>query len=813
MPRSTTAAVAACALLACSGDPPDWGRAWRGTVSRVRTETVVHEGVDGHTVTHRRPWLTDARGRYVHVNGINVSGSHKAPPTEDFPSRWPLPPDADDLGCRDTFPMPAGCVPDDPLDRSVSYVGRPFPEADADRWFSELSRLGFNAVRLLTNWESIQPYRPGTCGGRDGYDEACHDLAYLAYYERLVEKAADHGLYVLVDMHQDVFSRHLFAYYNEAPSHGEPGSLEHTVLSLLPPYTDWVRGHGAPRWVVEACLPEKDLDSPYWGMFRAFGGFKDDRGRLNLKAVDAINRLYRALSPGADEGLPEWIVAAFDALPGHFEPWETSDFLPWTWWPANGGLSLDADRCFAAFFAGDAVFPGMEVEGQTIQAYLQEQFTGSWRALASRTRGHDNVIGYDLLNEPVGVFALLGAAAVVAQTGVLTGVEGLLHDLLGDSLGADLFLIVRDLGLLPTYPDATPADGETEAEAKARADAAWGATLAAWGMQGIDTGAVLDLNLRFDEGYLQPFYERVGAAVQEVDPDAVIWFEPGASLRVATGPSFQWDHPLTRPKGLRQLVFAPHWYPDIYPTLGIAVRPREFGDDEWLYRDFSGPLSDLMAQAPAWLGNVPVVFGEFGTYFNYGGSERSVEQDHLVSAQVLNSYYEAFEELSLGRMVWCFSAENDAGYGEHWNHEDFSVFGPDGKPRAWSSWARPHASATSGRLIREEFVSDLHFWDPVQGEPRPDRRYTLRMHARESEAPTEVAVPAVQYPEGFYLWLSDGWAYFDAGRRVLYWYPDRNEPGVEHALRIDPPLPDREALGWRYFFRDDQVLRGTGGAP
>ncbi len=242
------------------------------------------------------------------------------------------------------------------------------------------------------------------------------------------------------------------------------------------------------------------------------------------------------------------------------------------------------------------------------------------------------------------------------------------------------------------------------------------------------------------------------------------------------------------------------------------MQPRTFGDDEWLYRDFREPLGKLVEDARSWLGNVPVVFGEFGTYFNFGGIERSIEDDYLVSAQVLNSYYEAFEELSLGRMVWCFSAENDADYGEWWNHEDFSVYGPDGQPRAWSAWARPHARSTSGRLIAQRFVSDLHFWDPVQAEPRPDRRYTLRHHARESIAPTEVHVPRQQYPDGFYAWLSDGRAYFDAARDVLFWYPDDNGPGHEHTLRLEPPLDDREALGWSYFFRGDEVLAGPGGA-
>jgi len=367
----------------------------------------------------------------------------------------------------------------------------------------------------------------------------------------------------------------------------------------------------------------------------------------------------------------------------------------------------------------------------------------------------------------------------------------MLLDLLGPELGADVHALVEGLQLLP--PDTQPE------------------TLAKWGLTGVDAAAALNMTLAFDDEYLPPFYERVGQAVQEEDPGAVIWVEPGSTLRQYTGPGPQWDHPLTRPQGIRQLVFAPHWYPDVYPTIGFNTPPRDFNADEWLYRDFTEPLGRLLDHAPSWLGNVPVVVGEFGTYFNLGGIEASMASDYEVSAHVLNSYYDAFEELSVGRMVWCFSADNDADYGELWNHEDFSLYGPDGEPRGWAAWERPHVRATSGRLLGEDFTSQFSFSDPEQGVPRPERRYELRMGVRETLAPTEVYVPRRQYPDGLYAWLSDGVAYLDPGRQTLYWYPDSDRPGHVHELRLEPPLPDREALDWSYLFRDGQVLTGRGG--
>ncbi len=814
-----TGLAVAVLVLACGGEEPHFDMVWTQTTSRVRTPTITTTGPDGATVTHQRPHLVDSHGRYVHVRGINVSGSHKAPPTEEFPSLYPLPTDpALKSKCQTTVPMPVECIPA----RTVSYVGRPFPLEDADRWFGELAGLGFNSVRLITNWESIQPFRPGTCDGREGYSPQCYDLKYLDYYESLLQSARDHGLYVLVDMHQDVFSRYLMSYYNEAPKYGSPtdpiiperGSVEQLLLALFPPYTDWVRGHGAPRWVVATCLPEKKLDSKWWGVFRGLGLLRKADGDANTELLTAIQELAAALSP--DGPIPGWVEYILTHVPS--EPFgvdETSDLLPITPWLLNGALSLDVDRCFAALFAGDVVFPGLVVDtdGRTkrrvdvanpdalpnLKDYLQTAYTDAWLQLVERTRKYDNVIGYDIINEPVGAFLMLALAATFVQTNAggdpaIPSDQGPLEDLLiglvGEGLAQNLLAVIGGLALLPP-------DGQDE-------------TLQKWGIADIDLGAALSINFSFDAKHLQPFYERVGGAIAAADPNAIIWFESSTSLRTITGPSPFFDLPLTRPQGIEQLVYAPHWYPDIYPRAGIGSPPREFQPDEWLYRDFTEDLRHHIEQSSTWLGNVPVVFGEFGTYFNFGGIQASIDSGYAISAHVLNSYYEAFEALNTGSMLWVFSAENDYNYGELWNHEDFSIIDPSGEPRAWPAYVRTYARATSGKLIHQQFNSQYHFHDPDHGTAQPERHYDLVMAMRETDAPTEVFVPRRQYPNGFYVWLSDGRAFYDRERQVLYWYPSRQKPGTQHTLHIEPHMLDREALGWAYFFDGHHMITGQG---
>lgn len=920
-----------CYLTGCQGDPPAYEDIIDSNTSRVSTPKTEVKRLDtGETLTHRRPHLMDAQGRYVHIKGLNVSGSHKAPPSElhgvhpnpesntpegerHRPSRYPIV-DESREECLTEMPIPLDCLETGPNGEpctesdtcTVNYIGSPFPLDQADHWFGQMAEQGFNSVRLITNWESIQPYRPLSdfCKNNKRYTEECYDLEYLAYYEELLKISKKHGIYVLIDMHQDIFSRHIMTLYNESPSYEdqgmiydvEPGTIDQLVLSLFPPYTDWVRGHGAPRWVVQTALPEKIMSSEYWGMFRGLGGLKTAQGSINFGVLSSLQGLLNRFNP--DGELPPWLDDLLSKLPArHFAPNETSDILPLTPWIVSGLLSLDVDRGFAALFAGDVAFPNLVVDqdgvtkrrseatqadAPNLKEYLQGHYIGAYKELAKRAKKYDHVIGYDVINEPVGAFIMMALGGLFKQlvapprtcelavscllppdceidgegwpgcvptelieagetpqeaiqrlTGTASGLfeciddrgrsvddalvgetrwchsltdrpaienplvqygdqlETLVVNLLGEELGGDLYAVIRGLQLLPF--DSHPY------------------TIYQWGLSDIDVGAAIGMNLGFEEKYLQPFFERVGQAIQEVDPHAIIWFEPATSLRMLTGAMQFWDMPLARPRGIDQLVFAPHWYPDIYPNLGINSLPRAFNVDEWLYRDFTEPLREHMEESPTWLGNIPVVFGEFGTYFNLrvDGEERDPERSAQLGASLLNRYYEAFEKLNVGSMLWCFSATNDAKYGEDWNHEDFSIIGPDGEPRGAGSYVRTYARSTSGKLINQHFTSPLHFWDPQIGQKPPFGHYDLHMERKESLNPTVIFVPNLQYPQGFYVWLSDGNAYFDFERQLLYWYPSREGASVTHKLHLEPRVNEYEAQGWSYFFYHDQTLVGA----
>ena len=184
-------------------------------------------------------WFKDQEGRYVHFRGINVSGDAKLPVMLDVPL---------DNG------------------RDFTFVGRPFPLDEADKWFGQIRALGFNSVRLLFLWESVFPD-----------DRNTPDKDFLDYFEAIISKANDHGIYVLINMHENLWGRDMVAKFNDqAP--GVRGDIENMLYSLLPPHNNQVVGDGAPTWATKACMPYKKFDSPNWALYLLGAMAKDNDG-------------------------------------------------------------------------------------------------------------------------------------------------------------------------------------------------------------------------------------------------------------------------------------------------------------------------------------------------------------------------------------------------------------------------------------------------------------------------------------------------------------------------------------------------------
>lgn len=120
-------------------------------------------------------YFKDEHGRTLMLRGVNFAGSSKVP----------VAPDGATHRLEGFYDH-----------RNVSFVGRPCLLEEAAEHLDRLRRWGFDTLRFLVTWEAIEHEGPGV------YDED-----YLDFVTEVVAKAGRRGFRVLIDPHQDVWSR------------------------------------------------------------------------------------------------------------------------------------------------------------------------------------------------------------------------------------------------------------------------------------------------------------------------------------------------------------------------------------------------------------------------------------------------------------------------------------------------------------------------------------------------------------------------------------------------------------------------------
>jgi len=124
--------------------------------------------------------LLDEKGRKVYLRGVNIGGKQPLGHTT-----WMQPP------------------------RAGSFVGTLLELSTIDTHLRRLASCGFTLLRLNITWEALEPEVEGL-----------YDTAYIDYLVAVVRACGRHGMRVVIDSHQDAWSR-------------------------------WTGGDGAPKWTME----------------------------------------------------------------------------------------------------------------------------------------------------------------------------------------------------------------------------------------------------------------------------------------------------------------------------------------------------------------------------------------------------------------------------------------------------------------------------------------------------------------------------------------------------------------------------------
>jgi endoglycosylceramidase len=208
------------------------------------------------------PQVLDRSGREVLLRGVNLTGLR-----DDYVANGSLqPPYPVDPGAYSGGQCPPG---------NLGVYMAPVCEKDA----GQLAGFGYDVVRLPVSWSLLEP-QPGQI-----------DSTYVARIAQVVGWLRQAGIYTVIDLHQDAWSKYL---YTPAGASCPP---------TTEPVTGFHEADGAPQWASSHVAP-----------VCAEHGIRD----LDAAVQEDFQRLYNDLPAPDGVGLQEHFAAALSALATRF---------------------------------------------------------------------------------------------------------------------------------------------------------------------------------------------------------------------------------------------------------------------------------------------------------------------------------------------------------------------------------------------------------------------------------------------------------------------------------------------------------------
>lgn len=495
----------------------------------------------------------------------------------------------------------------------------------------------------------------------------------------------------------------------EAVEHSGPGEFDQDYLDYLravvemaarlgitvyiDPHQDvwsrWTGGDGAPAWTLEKT------------------GF-------NLKKLHASGAaiLHQELPPG-----PRMV---------------------WDW--TTNYNRLACATMFSLFYGGNEFAPGIKIDGESVQDYLQGHFIESMSRVASTLKGLSNVCGLGSLNEPsLGFLGLSDLSrleramlkngampspwqAILAGSGYPQKVENWHMGYFGN--------YVKGMSVLNPNGEKAWEDG---------IDCLW-KRVGVWD----DSGGkpILKRPGHFRcagnpaEIYMKPFMLSFLKVIREIEPKSIFFIEgvPNA------------EHPTWGDEDSHNVVNASHWYDNVtvitkryQDFFNFDIRAMKFCFGPWgIRRYFRKALGYWKEVARSGMGGIPTLIGEFGLPFDINRAAAYRTGDFRRHEKALDAYYQAMDANLLSATIWNYSADNSNDLGDKWNDEDMSIYSPDSRgARALKGFCRPYAAKTAGTPLYMSF--DFK-----------SARFEYRFLANPKiEAPTEIFLPECHYPSGY----------------------------------------------------------------
>jgi hypothetical protein len=608
--------------------------------------------------------FVDANGRQIMLRGVNLGGDCKVP-----------------------YPDGGTENPSDFSDhRDVSFIGRPFPLEEADEHLGRLAHWGFNVLRLLTTWEAVEHKGPGE-----------YDAAYLDYYAEVARRAGEHGLYVFVDFHQDVWSR-------------------------------MTGGDGAPAWLFDAV--GMDMTK-----FAAAGAAHVMQAEYDYASSEKLQPSYPQMSWGSNyklsvNGIMWTLFWGGRLLTPDFkiDGENVQDFLQRHY---LGSMDQIARR-----LKDMPNVLGFDTLNEPGPGWMGERLT--YRHLASSNEKPER--------PRVGP-ALSPLDALAVAQGITVTVPTLKRDKSG--VPAPVGNVTVNPNGVSIWKDA--ARCPFEQHGAYRIEDGKAVALNDEFLR-VANGRTLSLS---EDGY-GPLFHKVAEVTRAHQPDWSVFVEMDPFARAARR-----FYPADLPERSvnaghwydASTLYMKRFHSDDHYC--AATGAREVGLDVIGAR-YAHEMAGFNQQTKRFPGGgAPSLVGEFGipydldegaAYEEWRQGKRDGVWKHHVEA--LSLMYDALDTHGLHSTQWNYTASNrnDLTIGDRWNQEDLSIFSrdqqddpsnPDSGGRAIEGFCRTYARAIQGRLTKVVF-------------DHATARFTMAFEAdADIDGVTEVYVPRLRYPHGY----------------------------------------------------------------
>jgi hypothetical protein len=588
----------------------------------------------------------DVSGRSVILRGVNLGGDCKVP-----------------------YPYGGTNFSSDFSDhRTVSFIGRPFDLAEAGEHLSRLAHWGFNTLRLLTTWEAIAHAGPGLI-----------DEEYLDFLVEICRRANDHGLYVMIDFHEDVWSR-------------------------------MTGGSGAPGWTFEAV----GLD---FTKFHAAGASHVMQNKFDY-ARGGWQAAYPQMSWGSNHRLPPtgimWTLFFTGRL---FTPEfkiggrNVQDYLQ--------GEYLGAMAAVAKRVRDLPNVIGFDTLNEPVHGWIERPMSYRHVEQSAQYPVRPRI---GLATSPLD--CLLAARGLSVTVPVVTrdndsGAQSVTRE---EILNPDRISIWAEGWACPfEAAGAYRVEGERVVDVNEsffRSNGARTFTAA--------------------EDAYRPLFDAVASTVREENPDWAIFaeIEPYTAL---SGKGFPSCMPERSVNASHWYDFST-LYTKRFSTesaLDFSTGEVAHGRDE-LLAQYCRQLTLVKNHAERFSPDgAPTLIGEFGIPYDlehgaafdaWRAGDRS-DTPWSMHIDALSLMYDAMDALHLHSTQWNYTASNrnDLMIGDGWNQEDLSIFSedqridpadPDSGGRAVAGFCRPYVRRTSGKLLSMAFDREAaRFEARIKGDP------------------------------------------------------------------------------------------------